>query len=133
MSTHQDAWLSHLEGVNTWLTWHFQSTYQSRVLSIPFFFFSRKNRRKTNQPFLTWRYFYLLFLSPLLFSLFYIHNNLLSPSTPSPGKSFSFFPSFLLSPHIFGSQSVRVFQGVGIALETCVIFPCVFFVFFFDM
>jgi hypothetical protein len=26
-----------------------------------------------------------------------------------------------------------VFQGVGIALETCVIFPCVFFVFFFDM
>ena len=46
----------HLErrGVKTWLTWHFQSTYQKFL------------RWKTNQPFLTWRFYLFFFSTPSL-------------------------------------------------------------------
>ena len=92
---HQDAWLSHLEGVKTRLTWHFQSTYQSRVLSIPFSFFSRKKKKNESTISDVALFLFFYFFPPYSRSSIYIIT--FSPSTPSPEKGFSFFlvsPSF---------------------------------------
>lgn len=92
---HQDAWLSHLEGVKTWLTWHFQSTYLGEKFSIPFFsfFFFFLTEEKKNESTIS----DVAFLFVLC--LFY----LFSSSSPITWKR-SFF-----SPHFF---PLVLFQGV---------------------
>jgi hypothetical protein len=93
---HQDAWLSHLEGVKTWLTWHFQSTYLGEKFSIPFFsffFFFFLTEEKKNESTISDVAFLFVLCLFYLFSSF----------SPITWKR-SFF-----SPHFF---PLVLFQGV---------------------